>query len=165
MDYLFPLYKDPRHKYFELANEENLSKKLSQFLEACAPISLEEIRLIFKENISETLDELKANGTIEIVDDFIIIPGKKIIFRRVDRTKEYYRPLDLVCDQELYNAVYGIINYKSSLSKDTIIKMILLSLGYKKANKEKLAYVEERINYLLEQKIIFIENNVLYKSI
>jgi hypothetical protein len=43
--------------------------------------------------------------------------------------------------------------------------MILLSLGYKKANKTKFAYIEERINYLLEQKVIFIEKNVLYKNI
>ena len=43
--------------------------------------------------------------------------------------------------------------------------MILLSLGYKKTNKEKYEFVEERIDYLLEQKVIFIENNIIYKNI
>ena len=164
MDYLFPLFKDPRSIYYELANITNTVDKLRKFLDECAPISLEEIRVIFKENIEEHLKELIANETIEIKDDFISIPNKKIIFRRVDRDKEFYRPLDLVNDQEIYNAIYEIINYKSNLNKDTIIKMILLSLGYKKANKEKIAYIEERINYLLDKKIIFIENNILYKT-
>lgn len=165
MDYLFPLFKDPRHVYYELTNVNKLNEKLTSFLEECAPISLDEIRVVFKENIEEELNNLAASGSIEIKDNFILLIGKKIRFRRVDRNKEFYRPLDLVSDIEYYDAIYDIINYKSSLDKDTIIKMILLSLGYKKANKEKYEFVEERIDYLLEQKVIFIENNIIYKNI
>lgn len=165
MDYLFPLFKDPRHVYYELTNVNKLSDKLTSFLEECAPISLDEIRVVFKENIEEELNNLIASGMIEIKDNFISLLGKKVRFRRVDRNKEFYRPLDLVSDVEYYDAIYDIINYKSSLDKDTIIKMILLSLGYKKANKEKYEFIEERIDYLLEQKVIFIENNILFKNI
>ena len=165
MDYLFPLFKDPRHVYYELTNVNKLNEKLTSFLEECAPISLDEIRVVFKENIEEELNNLAASGSIEIKDNFILLIGKKIRFRRVDRNKEFYRPLDLVSDIEYYDAIYDIINYKSSLDKDTIVKMILLSLGYKKANKEKYEFVEERIDYLLEQKVIFIENNIIYKNI
>lgn len=165
MDYLFPLFKDPRQVYYNLSSIPKLKDKLSSFLEECCPISIEEIKVVFKENIEEELNELMVNGFIEIKDKFIYIPNKKIRFRRIDREKEFYRPLDSISQQEIFDAVYEIVNYKSSLNKDTIVKMILLSLGYKKANKEKYNFIEEKINYLLEQKIIFIEKDILYKNI
>lgn len=165
MDYLFPLYKDPRQTYFNLASISNLKDKVKEFIQLSAPISLEEIRVIFKENIEEQIRALVKDRIIEISDDFIYIPNERVRFRRVNRNEDFYRPLDLVSEKEIFNAIYEIIDYKLTLNKDTIIKMILLSLGYKKSNAAKYAFVESKINFLLEQKIIFIENNILYRNI
>lgn len=165
MDYLFPLFKDPRQIYYSLSTISNLNDKLKDFIEMTSPISLEEIRIIFKENIEENLIELEKNNFIEINDNFIYIPNKIVKFRRVNRDEDFYRPLNSVSEKEIYDAIYEILDYKSTLNKDTLIKMILLSLGYKKANPIKYKYIEDKIDYLLEQKVIFIENNTLYRNI
>ncbi|MDD7735640.1 MAG: DUF4011 domain-containing protein [Bacillales bacterium] len=165
MDYLFPLFVDPRKVYYEFNNLEDPLDKLYSFLVKTCPISLEETRIIFNENIEENINVLLESEKISLIDGFIYIPNQKVVFRRVDRTKDTYRPLDLVSEKEIFDAVYQVINSTQSLKKDTLIKMILLSLGYKKANKEKYEYVEKKINYLLEKKIIFIENDIIYKNI
>ena len=165
MDYLFPLFVDPRIIYYELNNVDNPLDKLYLFLVKACPISLEDTRIIFNENIEENLSILVKSNKISIENDFIYIPERKIVFRRVDRLKDSYRPLDLISEKEIFDAVYQIISYTQSLKKDTLIKMILLSLGYKKANKEKYLFIERKINYLLEKKVIFIENDIIYKSI
>lgn len=165
MDYLFPLYKDPRQIYYNLSSVSNIKDKVKQFILLCAPIALEEIRIVFKENIEEQLTELTSEGIIDMVDEFIYVPNNKVRFRRVDRNSDFYRPLNLVSEKEIFDAIYEIIDYKLTLNKETIIKMILLSLGYKKANKAKYEFVENKIDYLLEKKVIFIEHNILYRNI
>ena len=165
MDYLFPLFVDPRQVYYEVNNLEDPLEKLYSFLVKACPISLEEARVIFNENIEENISILVNSEKITIEDGFIYIPNQKVVFRRVDRSKETYRPLDLVSEKEIFDAVYQVINTTQSLKKDTLIKMILLSLGYKKANKEKYEYIERMINYLLEKKIIFIEKDIIFKNI
>ena len=109
--------------------------------------------------------ELTSEGIIDMVDEFIYVPNNKVRFRRVDRNSDFYRPLNLVSEKEIFDAIYEIIDYKLTLNKETIIKMILLSLGYKKANKAKYEFVENKIDYLLEKKVIFIEHNILYRNI
>ena len=165
MDYLFPLYNDCRKEYYNLNNIISLKEKLQLFLNRCAPISLEEIRVVFKENIEEELEYLANKNIIEIEKGFIYVVGKKVLFRRIDRDEEYYRPLDLVSEKEIYHAIYQILDYKQTLNKNTLIKMILLSLGYKKFNQAKYDFIDEKINYLLEKRIIFMDNDLLFKSI
>ena len=98
-------------------------------------------------------------------DDYIYIPNQKVRFRRVDRNKNYYRPLNTVSKKEIYDAIYEIVDYKVSLSKEVIIKMILLSLGYKKANEAKYQLIDNEINYLLSKKILFLEDGIIRRSI
>ena len=164
-DYLFKEYVDPRTIYYQCDPRLSLEEKVVFFLNKVAPISLEEIRIVFKENVEEIINKLKKKDSIEIINNFIYIPNQKVEFRRVDRNKEFYRPLDLVSDKELYDAIFQIIDYKSSLNEDTLIKMILLSLGYKKYNGAKYHYLEEKIKYLVDNKIIFKDNDMLYKSL
>jgi len=165
MDYLFPLYVDPRQIYYDLGETKPLKEKTLEFIRLSAPISLEEIRLIFRENVDDCLKELAKEEAVSIEEDFVYLPDSKIRFRRVDRDKNQYRPLPTVSDRELFDAIYEVVDYKNSLSKDTLVKMILLSLGYKKANAEKYRYVERRIDRLLAKKVIFIENGLLFRSL
>lgn len=165
MDYLFPLYEDPRKTYYQLNNLESTKEKLKVFLNKTSPISLQEIRVIFKENIEDEIHQLVNHNYIEIKNNFIYVIGKKVIFRRIDRDEKFYRPLDLVSDKEIYSAIYEIIDYKNKIKKEDLIKMILLSLGYQKYNQAKYQYLEGKINYLLEKKIIFINEDYLLKNI
>lgn len=165
MDYLFPLFIDPRQIYYDLSEAKPLKEKTMEFIKRSAPISSEEIRLIFRENIDECLNSLSEEKAIAIEDGFVYLPDNKIRFRRVDRDKNLYRPLPTVSDKEIFNAIYEVVDYKGSLKKETLVKMILLSLGYKKANAEKYRYVEKRVDALLEKKVLFIENDLLLRSL
>ena len=164
-DYLFKEFIDPRKTYYELDPKLSLEEKLVALISKSAPISLEELRVIFKENIEELLVELANKEVILIENNFVYLPNEKVEFRRVDRDKEFYRPLDLVSDKEIFDAVYKIIDYKTSLNEDTLIKMILLSLGYKKANEAKYQYLQNKINNLVENKVIYKDGDILSKSI
>ena len=132
----------------------------------CAPISLTELELIVKENTREIVKKLEKHKEIVVEDSFVYLPKQKVQFRRVNRDEEYYRPLEYVSNKELYDAVFQIVNYCNNIKKDTVIKMVLLSLGYKKINDFLYSYIENAIAFLLNKKVIFIEDdNILYKDL
>lgn len=165
MNYLFPLYEDPRKVLYEINSIGALNDKLKTFLNKVCPISLEELKLVFKENIENELNALIKNKEYILEEGFIYIPNEKVRFRRVDRDKNFYRPLNIVSKKEIYDAIYEIIEHKSSLNKDVIIKMILLSLGYKKANKVVYDLIAKDIDYLVSKKILFSEGNTIKQNI
>ena len=132
----------------------------------CAPISLTELELIVKENTREIVKKLEKHKEIVVEDSFVYLPKQKVQFRRVNRDEEYYRPLEYVSNKELYDAVFQIVNYCNNIKKYTVIKMVLLSLGYKKINDFLYSYIENAIAFLLNKKVIFIEDdNILYKDL
>ena len=102
---------------------------------------------------------------ITLEDKFIFIKGKATTFRRINREEAFFRPLDTVSKRELYDAIYKIINHLSSIDQETLIKMILLSLGYKKMKKEDYDTLIECIEFLLKSKIIFNDGTTLYRDI
>ena len=103
---------------------------------------------------------------IIIEDNFIYLPKQKVQFRRVNRYEDYYRPIEYVSNKELIEAIYQIVDYCNNIKKDTIIKMILLSLGYKKINDILYSFVEDAITFLLNKKVIFIEeDDILYRDL
>ena len=166
MDYLFEEYKDPRVIYFQL-DKNNMSLKdiVITMIEKCAPISIKELELIVKENIKDILKRLVKDDFITLEDKFIFIKGKATTFRRINREEAFFRPLDTVSKRELYDAIYKIINHLSSIDQETLIKMILLSLGYKKMKKEDYDTLIECIEFLLKSKIIFNDGTTLYRDI
>ena len=73
---------------------------------------------------------------------------------------------EYVSQKELYEAVFNVVNHCSNIEKDTLIKMILLSLGYKKINDILYKFVEDAIIFLLDKKVIFIEDdNIIYRDL
>ena len=166
MDYLFEEYKDPRVIYFQL-DKNNMSLKdiVLTMIEKCAPISIKELELVVKENIKDILKRLVKDDFITLEDKFIFIKGKATTFRRINREEAFFRPLDTVSKRELYDAIYKIINHLSSIDQETLIKMILLSLGYKKMKKEDYDTLIECIEFLLKSKIIFNDGTTLYRDI
>lgn len=167
VDHLFEMYKDPHLVYYSL-DKENLSlvDQIKEMITQCAPISIKELELIVKENTREIVSKLEKNKEIIIEDNFIYLPKQKVQFRRVNRSEDYYRPLEYVSNKELYDAIYQIVNYCNNIQKDTVIKMLLLSLGYKKINDFLYGYMESAIAFLLNRKVIFIEDdNILYKDL
>ena len=167
VDHLFSQFKDPHIVYYELNKENNsLEKIIREMIVQCSPISINELELIVKENTREIVKKLENKKEIIIEDGFIYLPKEKIQFRRVNREENYYRPLEYVSRKELYDAVYQIVNYCNNIQKETVIKMILLSLGYKKINDFLYSYIENAIAFLLNKKVIFIEDdNILYKDL
>lgn len=167
VDHLFEAYKDPHIVYYELNKEKNsLEFIVKEMITKCAPISLTELELIVKENTREIVKKLEKHKEIVVEDSFVYLPKQKVQFRRVNRDEEYYRPLEYVSNKELYDAVFQIVNYCNNIKKDTVIKMVLLSLGYKKINDFLYSYIENAIAFLLNKKVIFIEDdNILYKDL
>ena len=167
VDHLFELYKDPHLVYFELNKDNNsLEYIIKEMINNCAPISVDELELIVKENTREIVQKLEKRKEIIIEDGFIYLPKQKVQFRRVNREDPYYRPLEYISNKELYDAVFQIVNYCNNIKKETVIKMILLSLGYKKINDFLYSYIENAIAFLLNKKVIFIEDdNILYKDL
>ncbi len=164
MDYLFPVFKDPKKIYFSI-NKKDLSKEelLLTFIKKVAPISLKELRNICRKDI-EALPNLIKKGLVEEKEEFIFIPNEKIIFRRVERNTDQIRNIETVSKYELYNAIYTIVNKVETISKEKIVKMILLSLGYKKTNPSINKVIYDVINYLIEQNIILENDEILSKN-
>ena len=164
MDYLFPVYNEPKKVYFSI-DKKGLSKEevLLTFIKKVYPISLKELRNIFQKDI-DVLPDLIDKSLVEEKDGFIFIPNEKVAFKRVKRNTDQIRKLDSVSKYELYNAVYEIVNNVENISKDKVIKMILLSLGYKKTNPELNKKLFDIITYLVEQNIILENNEILSKA-
>lgn len=167
MDHLFESFKDPHVVYYEI-NKENkpLVDIIKEMIEKCAPISVDELELIVKENTREIVRKMEKHKEIVIEDKFIYLPKQNVHFRSVNRDGDYYRPLEYISKKELYDAVFQVVNHCNNIQKDTLIKMILLSLGYKKINDFLYSYIENAINFLLNKKVIFIEDdNILYRDL
>jgi len=162
MDYLFIKYQDPHIVYYSLDKKNmRLDEIVKTIINECAPISTKELSLLFKENISGIIAKLKKNKSITIEDGFILLPNKQIEFRRIDRSEDYYRPIKYVYKKEIYDAIYKVIKQLTVIESDTLVKMILLSLGYKKMNQENYDFIVSCIEFLINEKIIFINNSKL----
>ena len=167
MDHLFTQFIDPHLVYYQIDKENNdITSIIKEMINKCSPISLDELELIVKENTREIVKKLAAKKEIIIENNFIYLPKQQIKFRRVNRNENYYRPIEYVSSKELFDAIYQVVNYSNNIQRDTLIKMILLSLGYKKINEILYSFVDNAITILLNKKVIFIdEDNVLYKDL
>jgi hypothetical protein len=166
MDYLFPLYVEPNEIYYSI-NKKNLSKKelLLKLVTESAPISINDLDIVMGTNTNSLLSSYIKSNILEQEDNFIYVPNKKITFRRVDRSKNIIRNIDNVSNKEIYDAIYQIVNNQGSISIDKLVKMILLSLGYKKTNPSINKKILDDILYLKSKSIIFENDGILYKDL
>ena len=104
MDHLFQLFKDPHLVYYQLDKALPIKEIVKEMIKECAPISIEELELVVKENTREIVKKLEHRKEIVIEDGFIYLPKQKVQFRRVDRDEEYYRPLKYVSNKEYEEA-------------------------------------------------------------
>lgn len=166
MDSLFSEYKDPRLVYYQLENN-NLSFKeiIYPLIKETAPISIKELNLVVKENTKDILKKLVNDELIFIEEDFIYLKDTPIRFRRVNRDESFIRPLSTVSKKEIFDAIYKVIMHQSSIDQEVLVKMILLSLGYKKMKKDDYNTLIECIEFLLKEKVIFNNGTVLYRDL
>lgn len=162
MNYLFDEYQDPRMIYSYLSGRD-LAQKVKDFLVQACPILTKDLKKIFKENIEPILYTLSNQKFIIEVDNFTYVANQPVKFKRLDRDKDFYRPLKSVSKYEIQDAVLKIINHEGALEKETVQKMILLSLGYKKANIADYKLIGDEIEYLIKEKKIVSDGPYLTK--
>ena len=163
MNYLFDEYQDPRRIYNYLEGER-LEDRVRDFLVETAPILNQDLKKIFKENIEAVIYKLLSEKFIIQKNKYTYVANQPVKFRRVDRDKDIYRPIESVSPYEIKDAVLKIINHETTLEKSTVEKMILLSLGYKKTNKSIDTRLDALINELANDKKIKIDGDYITKA-
>ena len=75
VDHLFESFKDPHITYYELSKEKlSLEEIIKEMINKCAPIALDELELIVKENTREIVQKLEKRKEIIIEEGFIYLP-------------------------------------------------------------------------------------------
>lgn len=166
MDYLFAQYVDPHLVYYKIDKEHTpLEDIVMTIIKECSPIAVNDLVSIVEGNIRGIIKKLVNAKKITLEDGFIYLVDAPIEFRRVSREEKFIRPIKYVSKKEIYDAIYRIVKNQVTIDQEVIVKMILLSLGYKKMNKESYEYVLNCIEFLLKEKIIFNNGTLLCRDL
>lgn len=166
VEVLFETYIDPENYFLSITDKKEKSNNelMMEFLRKCAPIAKSEAVTIYGENALSTLASLQANKVIRITNEFIFVNDQEIKFRRYDKKENYTRNFNLISNEEIASGI-RLITTQKSLSIDTMIKLILLSLGLKKMNHNQYFRIQNIISDLIEDKEIFVKDDILYSEI
>ena len=165
MDYLFKPYTDPHLIYYRINKNLTMDEIISKMIDECAPINIHELSNIVSFNVRGSVKRLTQNEIIYVEDNFIYKNNAPVEFRRVNRDENILRTIKNVSKKEIYDAIYKIVKHQIAIDQEIVIKMILLSLGYKKMNKENTDYIISCIDFLLKEKIIFNVGTTLYRDL
>ena len=135
---------------------------MMEVLKQCHPISINELEEIFKDDTHAILSQLKIDKKINIANNFVFVNDQRINFKKVDKNDKP-RVFDFVSNEEIAVGIQMILTQKS-LSIDEMIKLILLSLGFKKMNHDQYFRIQNIIEDLIESKKIFIKDDILYEK-
>lgn len=162
VDVLFPQYELPYRIYYQNKAKYNLDREklFNVVLEKTAPISQKELLGIFPNDGLLFINQLLKNEKIIKKDDFIFVKGKDVIFRAY-QNKEQIRNVTSLAHEEFESGINMIINVSENIEIDTLIKMLLLALGYKKMNAKTYKYVYDIIINMVQQKKITLHENIL----
>ncbi len=169
MEVLFDHYISPRETYYMI--DDKMHKSLSEIvkivIEQTAPVNKGYLLKVFSNDddaVERILEEMLNEQLIAIKDDFIYVIGRNIEFRIVERNTKEFRPIDSVSNIELKSAITKIVLTFKEIEEDTVVKMILLSLGYKKAPESAYNKLVELVDALAAKERIIKRDNVLYKE-
>jgi len=166
MDYLFKQYVDPHLVYYKIdKNHTPLEDIIMKIIDECAPLAVNDLVSVCDGNIRGIIKKLVNAKKITLEDNFIYKVDSPIEFRRVSREEKFIRPIKYVSKKEIYDAIYRIVKNQVTIDQEVIVKMILLSLGYKKMNRDSYEYVLTCIEFLLKEKIIFNNGTILCRDL
>ena len=129
-------------------------------LRRCGPMNVEEMSLTI-DNCSSTIDELLLDNIIEIKNRFIFLKNEQINFHYVKKDNDERR-FDFVSNEEIAMGIRIILTQRS-FHYDDMIKLILLSLGLKKMNRDQYLRIQNIIDDLIDDKFIEKKDDYLYK--
>ena len=164
VDVLFKEYFKP-FTIFNLIKDKKSKSNIDimmELLKECPPISVNELEEIFLEETQPLLSQLKVDNKIKIVNNFVFVIDQTITFHKVNKNGKP-RNFYYISNEEIAEGVKMILTQKS-LSIDEMIKLILLSLGFKKMNHDQYFRIQNIINDLIESESIFIKDNILYEK-
>lgn len=163
MDYLFKNYVNPIEAYYTLIQKDDKSNSdlILEVLQYSAPVKAKEITSLFVEDVQPVITQLVTEQKIAVNDDFIFLVDQPITFRTIDRNKNYIRKLDTIAPIEVKTALVKVINHQKEIAQDILIKMILLSLGYKKMNRNLYETLENYIQDIVTQNKVVYQKGVL----
>ena len=164
IDVLFSKYLNP-FTVFNLIKDKKTKSNIDimmEVLKQCHPISINELEEIFKDDTHAILSQLKIDKKINIANNFVFVNDQRINFKKVDKNDKP-RVFDFVSNEEIAVGIQMILTQKS-LSIDEMIKLILLSLGFKKMNHDQYFRIQNIIEDLIESKKIFIKDDILYEK-
>lgn len=165
VEVLFKEYKSAGEIFYTSLNKSKLSldESIKALINLSAPVQKDEIVSLFKEDITESLQNLVQQQEIILKDDFIYLLDKPILFRIVNRNSEEVRALSSVSPLEIKEGIMNIISYQKSIKEEELVKLILLCLGYKKMNNENYNYIVDLIHDLAEkERLVLLDDNVNY---
>lgn len=163
MEALFKEYINPKDAYYLIQDKENKQIKdvLLEILNICSPIKKDIfLQAIGSDNISY-FSSLALENKISIKNNFIFVNNKEIEFKRARSDKNEIRELDTISNEEIAQGVLKMI-YNKDLYIDETIKLILLSLGYKKMNQQQYFRIQNIIGDLIEENKLSNNNDLLH---
>ena len=108
--------------------------------------------------VSSLCEMLKDN--YEINDEFIYLPNMEIEVRR--RSSIENKRMEFIPKCEIKKACYTVIDLGLATTIDEVKANVGEILGFNKTNPTLVKVVNESISELLEEKSIYIENDIYY---
>lgn len=163
MEALFKEYINPKDAYYLIQDKENKQIKdvLLEILNICSPIKKDIfLDTIGVDNVSY-FSSLILENKVSVMNNFIFVNNKEIEFKRARSDKNEIRELDTISNEEIAQGVLKMI-YNKDLYIDETIKLILLSLGYKKMNQQQYFRIQNIIGDLIEENKLSNNNDLLH---
>lgn len=163
MEALFKEYINPKDAYYLIQDKENKQIKdvLLEILNICSPIKKDIfLDTIGVDNVSY-FSSLILENKVSVMNNFIFVNNKEIEFKRARSDKNEIRELDTISNEEIAQGVLKMICNKD-LYVDETIKLILLSLGYKKMNQQQYFRIQNIIGELIDEHKLSNNNDLLH---
>ena len=167
----YKLYNGPKRRASILDEIETLSKLIEKIIEVEAPIHLHEImrRIQGVTQVNKLTERMRKNilqafelikGNYEIKEEFVYLPNMEIEVRR--RSSIENKRMEFIPKCEIKKACYTVIDLGLATTIDEVKANVGEILGFNKTNPTLVKVVNESISELLEDKSIYIENDIYY---
>lgn len=160
---LFKEYTHPYYIYHNLRDKYTFNRKglMMEIIKECAPIHEQEILNLFPSDGLGHITSLINEGNIYRKNHFIYLANGNIYFRSY-RNKEYPRYVSSIAKEEVFEGIKRIVVNCEGVEIENVIKMILLSLGYKTMNRKIYESVYNLIIQMVHNHQITLSMDKLY---
>ncbi len=160
---LFKEYIHPYYFYHSLRDNYSFNRKglMMEIIKECAPIQEQELLNLFPSDGLEHITSLIKDRKIYKKNHFIYLANENIYFRSY-KNKEQPRYVSSIAKEELFEGIERIVTNCEGVEIENVVKMILLSLGYKTMNSKIYEYVYSLIIKMVHNHQITLVENKLY---